>query len=85
MQQTMAAAGAAKWADRSIDRYVVLITQETKVKPRNIKLGGGLQGGDGRDDVIGIEEQEEQVPAKGGRTNCAADRTKLEAVVINRK
>ena len=48
----------------------MLITQVTKKKTRNLELGGGLESGDGGDDVIGIEELEEQVPAKGGRTHC---------------
>ena len=46
------------------------VTQDTKQKTRNLELGGGLESGDGEDDVIGIEEQDEQVPAKGGRTHC---------------
>ena len=48
----------------------MLITQNTKSKTRNLELGGGLESGDGGDDVIGIEELEEQVSAKGGRTHC---------------
>ena len=63
----------------------MLITQETQVKSRNIELGGGLEGGDGGDGVIRIEEQEGQVPAKRGSTYCAVDHTKLEVVVIDRK
>ena len=47
----------------------MLVTQDTKTKTRNIELRGGLESGDGEDDAIGIEEQEEQVPAKGGRTH----------------
>ena len=46
----------------------MVITQDTKKKTRNLELGGDLESGDGGDDVIGIEELEEQVPAKGGRT-----------------
>ena len=41
-------------------------------------MGGGVESCDGGDDVIGIEKQEEQVPAKGGEY-AAVDRTKLEA------
>ena len=48
----------------------MLITQDTKNKTRNLELGGGLESGDGGDDVIGIEEVEGQVPAKGGRAHC---------------
>ena len=55
------------------------------MKSRNIELGGGLEGGDGGDGVIRIEEQEGQVPAKRGSTYCAVDHTKLEVVVIDRK
>lgn len=35
-----------------------------------------MESGDGGDDVVGTEEQEEQVPAKGGI--IPFDRTKLE-------
>ena len=48
----------------------MLITQDTKNRTRNLELGGGLESGDGGDYVIGIEELEEQVSAKGGRTHC---------------
>ena len=48
----------------------MLITQDTKNKTRTLELGGGLESGDGGDYVIGIEELEEQVSAKGGRTPC---------------
>ena len=49
----------------------MLITQDTKNKTRNLELDGGLESGDGGDDVVGVEELEEQVPAKkGGRTYC---------------
>ena len=34
----------------------MLLTQDTKKKTCNLRLGGGLESGDGRDDVIGIEE-----------------------------
>ena len=37
---------------------------------RNLELGGGLESGDGGGYVTGIEELEEQVSAKGGRTHC---------------
>ena len=33
-------------------------------------MGGGVESGDGGDYVIGIEELEEQVSAKGGGTHC---------------
>ena len=48
----------------------MLITQDTKNKTRNLELGGGLESGDGGECVIGIEELEEQVWAKGGRIHC---------------
>ena len=48
----------------------MLITQDTKNTARNLGLGGGMESGDGEDFVIGIEEVEEQVPAKVGRTHC---------------
>ena len=48
----------------------MLITQDTTTRTRNPELGGGLENDDGGDDVIGIEELEEQVSAKGGRTRC---------------
>ena len=48
----------------------MLITQDTKNKTRNLEQGGGLESGDGGDYVIGIEELEEQVSAKGGRAHC---------------
>ena len=46
------------------------ITNDTKSRTRNLGLGGGLEGGDCGDFVIGIEDLEEQVSAKGGRTHC---------------
>ena len=46
------------------------MTQDTKNGTRNLELGGGLENDDGGDYVIGIEELEEQVSAKGGRTHC---------------
>ena len=55
--------------DRSMNSQM-LITQDTKRRIRNLEMGGDLESGDGGDDVIGIGEQEEQVPAKGGRTHC---------------
>ena len=48
----------------------MLITQDTKNRTRNIELGGGLENDDGGDYVMGIDELEEQVSAKGGRTHC---------------
>ena len=48
----------------------MLIAEYTKNKTRNLELGGGLESGDGGDYVMGIEELEEQVSAKGGRTHC---------------
>ena len=48
----------------------MLITQDTERKTRNLELGGGLESGDGGDYIIGIEEVQEQVPAKGGGTHC---------------
>ena len=49
----------------------MFITQDTKNRTRNLELGGGLVRGDGGDCMIGIEELEEQVSAKGGRTHCS--------------
>ena len=48
----------------------MLITHDAKIRERNLELGGGLESGDGGDYVIGIEELEEHVSAKGGRTHC---------------
>ena len=48
----------------------MLITQDTKNRTHNLELGGGLESGDGGECVIGIEELEKQVSAKGGRTHC---------------
>ena len=48
----------------------MLITQDTKNRTRDLELGGSLESGDGEDYVMGIEELEEQVPSKGGRTRC---------------
>ena len=42
----------------------MLITQDTKQKTSNLELGGGLESGDGRDDAIRIEEEEEERPVK---------------------
>ena len=41
-----------------------------KTKSPNLKLGGGLESGDGGDCVIGVEELEEQVSAKDGGKRC---------------
>ena len=49
---------------------MMLISLDTKKKTPNLELGGGLESGDGGGDVIRVEELEEQVPAKGGRTHC---------------
>ena len=74
----MPAAGEAKWTGRWIARCSSRMTK--KKKARNLKLGGGLGRGDGGDYVKGIEELEDQVPAKGGGTHCGhCGRTKLEA------
>ena len=48
----------------------MFITQDAKKTTRNLELGGGLESGDGGDYMIGIEEVEEQVPAKYGKTHC---------------
>ena len=49
----------------------MLITQDkTKKRTRNLELGGGLENDDGGDYLIGIDDLEEQVSAKGGRTHC---------------
>ena len=47
----------------------MLITQDTKNKTRYLELGGGLGSDDGGVYVIEVEELEEQVSAKGGRTH----------------
>ena len=47
----------------------MLITQDINNRTSNLELGGGVESGDGGDCVIGIEEVEEQVSAKGGRTH----------------
>ena len=52
----------------------MLITQDTKNRTRNLEVGGGLESGDGGDCVIGTEELEELVSAKGGRTHCGRPR-----------
>ena len=57
--------------DRQVDRLMdMLIKQDTNDRARNLELGGGLASGGGGDYLIGIEELEEQVSAKGGRTHC---------------
>ena len=48
----------------------MLITQDIKNRTRNLDLGGGVESGDGGDCVIGVQELEEQVTAKGGGTHC---------------
>ena len=48
----------------------MLITEDTKIRTRNPGLGGGLESGDGGDYVIGIDELDEQVLAKGGKKHC---------------
>ena len=48
----------------------MLITRDKKNRTRNLELGGGLESGDGGECVIRIEEVEEQVSAKDGRTHC---------------
>ena len=48
----------------------MLVTQDTKNRTRNLELGGGLENDGGGDYVIGIEELDEQVSAKGGRVQC---------------
>ena len=69
-QQQQLLAGQAKneHTGRSIDRCSSRRTQ--KKRTRNLELGGGLESGDGGDCETGIEELEEQVSAKGGRTPC---------------
>ena len=63
----------------------MFITQDRKKKTRDLELGGGLKSGDVGDDVIWIEELEEQVPAKSGRTRCGRPHEALKLVVKNRK
>ena len=45
------------------------VTQDTKIKTRNVELSSGLESGDVADYGIGIEELEEQVSARGGRAH----------------
>ena len=65
----MPAACEAKWTGRWIARMMP-VTQVTKMKTRNLDLGGSLESGCGGYDVSWIEDQEEQVLAQGGRTCC---------------
>ena len=46
----------------------MLVTQDTKIKTRNLELGSGPESGDVADYGIGIEELQDS--AKGGRTHC---------------
>ena len=48
----------------------MLITQGTTKKKLNIELSTGLNKGDGGYDVVGMEEYEDQIPAKRYRTLC---------------
>ena len=48
----------------------MLNTQDTTNRTRNFELGGGLGRSDGGDHVVEIEELEEQISVKGGRTHC---------------
>ena len=48
----------------------MLITQDTKNRTRNVELVGGWESGDGGDYVIGIEELNDKVSVKGGKTHC---------------
>ena len=48
----------------------MLITQDTRNRTRSLQLGSGLESGDGGDYVIGIDELDEQVLAKGGKKHC---------------
>ena len=48
----------------------MLITLHTTNRTRNLELGGGFESGDGGDGVMGIEELEEKILAKGGRIHC---------------
>ena len=52
----------------------MLITHDTKNRARNLELGGGLESGDGGDNVIGIEELKDKVLVKGGKTHCGRPR-----------
>ena len=61
----------------------MLIMQDTKNRARNLELRGGLESGDGGDYVIGTEDLEEQVSAKGGRTLQSTARSS-KLVVKNR-
>ena len=47
----------------------MLITQDQEKGTRDLELGGGLESGDDGDYVIRIQELEEQLSAKGGRTH----------------
>ena len=63
-----AAAGEVKWTGRWIASCSSRRTK--KKKTRDLELGGGLERVDGGGYVIGNEELEAQLPAKGGRTHC---------------
>ena len=62
------AAGEAKWTGQCIARCSSRRAQRKRTP--NLELGGGLRSGDSGDDVVGIEEMEEQVPVRSGRTHC---------------
>ena len=63
----------------------MLITQGIKNKTRNLARGSGLDSGDGGDCMTGVEELEEQVSAKGGRTPCGHPARSSKLLVQNRK
>ena len=62
----------------------MLITQDTKHRTRNLELGGDLESDDGGECVIGIAELEEQVSAKGGRTQLRSTARSSKRAVKNR-
>ena len=84
--------------DIQVDRYdrYMLITQDTKNGTRNLELGSGMESGNGGDCVIRVEELEERVSSKRGRTHCgrphealsllrkvAENRTQVQARPLN--
>ena len=63
----------------------MLLMQNRTNRTRNLELGGGFEMGDSGDCVIGIEELEEQVSAKGGRTQLRSTARSSKLVMKNRK
>ena len=47
-----------------------MLIKDTKNRTLNLELGGGLESGDGGDNVMRNEDLEEKVSANGVRTHC---------------